>query len=66
AELFEQFGGDRRQIGRLGLRFARHKVSLGACYALNTKLLTGPLFLRLLFLLEREKSLRLTPFFDKT
>ncbi|WP_230958182.1 hypothetical protein, partial [Burkholderia territorii] len=26
----------------LGFRFARHKLSLGACYALNTKFLTGP------------------------
>ncbi|MCW3589017.1 hypothetical protein K6Y74_37430, partial [Burkholderia cenocepacia] len=26
----------------LGFRFARHKFSLGACYALNTKFLTGP------------------------
>ncbi|WP_230954496.1 phosphoribosyltransferase, partial [Burkholderia cepacia] len=25
-----------------GFRFARHKLSLGACYALNTKFLTGP------------------------
>ncbi|PTO49202.1 Crp/Fnr family transcriptional regulator, partial [Burkholderia multivorans] len=26
----------------LGFRFARHTLSLGACYALNTKFLTGP------------------------
>ncbi|WP_258187412.1 hypothetical protein, partial [Burkholderia multivorans] len=28
----------------LGFRFARHTLSLGACYALNTKFLTGPTF----------------------
>ncbi|WP_219847349.1 hypothetical protein, partial [Burkholderia multivorans] len=42
AELLEQLGRNRRQSRRLGFRFARHKLSLGACYALNTKFLTGP------------------------
>ncbi|MBU9164711.1 hypothetical protein, partial [Burkholderia multivorans] len=43
AELLKQLGRNRRQSRRLGFRFARHKLSLGACYALNTKFLTGPL-----------------------
>ncbi|MGN6260378.1 MAG: hypothetical protein ACTHNO_06545, partial [Ralstonia sp.] len=42
AELLQQLGWNRRQIGRLGLRFARHRLSWRAGYALNTKLLTGP------------------------
>ncbi|WP_230878197.1 hypothetical protein, partial [Burkholderia sp. 9779_493] len=42
AELLKQLGRNRRQSRRLGFRFARHKFSLGACYALNTKFLTGP------------------------
>src|SRR5690606_21623936 len=42
AKLFKQFGRDRRQYRRRGLRLARHHHSLSACYALNTKLLTGP------------------------
>ncbi|WP_310725436.1 hypothetical protein, partial [Burkholderia multivorans] len=42
AELLKQLGRNRRQSRRLGFRFARHKLSLGACYALNTKFLTGP------------------------
>jgi hypothetical protein len=42
AELLEQLGRNRRQCRRLGFRFARHTLSLGACYALNTKFLTGP------------------------
>ncbi|MDR9176237.1 hypothetical protein FEP16_03358 [Burkholderia multivorans] len=44
AELLKQLGRNRRQSRRLGFRFARHKLSLGACYALNTKFLTGPIF----------------------
>ncbi|MBR8029493.1 hypothetical protein KDX27_37300, partial [Burkholderia cenocepacia] len=43
AELLKQLGRNRRQSRRLGFRFARHKFSLGACYALNTKFLTGPI-----------------------
>lgn len=31
-----------RPVRWLGFRFARHTFSLGACYALNTKFLTGP------------------------
>ncbi|WP_205823646.1 hypothetical protein, partial [Burkholderia sp. Ac-20349] len=42
AELLKQLGGNRRQVYRFGFRFARHIVSFGASYALNTKLLTGP------------------------
>ncbi|WP_219963674.1 hypothetical protein, partial [Burkholderia cenocepacia] len=45
AELLKQLGRNRRQSRRLGFRFARHKFSLGACYALNTKFLTGPVAL---------------------
>ncbi|MBR8019633.1 hypothetical protein SB379_16480, partial [Burkholderia multivorans] len=43
AELLKQLGRNRRQCHRLGFRFARHTLSLGACYALNTKFLTGPI-----------------------
>uniref|UniRef100_UPI003C7A8AA9 transposase n=1 Tax=Burkholderia gladioli TaxID=28095 RepID=UPI003C7A8AA9 len=32
----------RRQLGRRGFRFARHRFSLGQEYASNTKLRTGP------------------------
>ncbi|KAJ3472525.1 hypothetical protein NLI96_g13326 [Meripilus lineatus] len=42
AELFKQLGGNRWQVYRFGFRFARHIVSFGTSYALNTKLLTGP------------------------
>ncbi|MDN7881339.1 hypothetical protein, partial [Burkholderia aenigmatica] len=42
AELLKQLGGNGRQVYRLGFRFARHTSSFGASYALNTKLLTGP------------------------
>jgi hypothetical protein len=43
AELLKQLGGNRRQLYRWGLGFARHIFSWGASYALNTKLLTDPL-----------------------
>ncbi|WP_208452887.1 hypothetical protein, partial [Burkholderia gladioli] len=42
AELLQQLGGNRRQLGRHGFRFARHMFSLGQKYASNTKLRTGP------------------------
>ncbi|HVW51699.1 MAG TPA: hypothetical protein VHC91_15090, partial [Trinickia sp.] len=42
AELLKQLGGNRRQLYRWGLGFARHIFSWGASYALNTKLLTDP------------------------
>jgi hypothetical protein len=42
AKRLKQFGRYRRQAHRLGFRFARHKRSLRACYALNAKFLTGP------------------------
>ncbi|WP_208452028.1 hypothetical protein, partial [Burkholderia gladioli] len=38
----QQLGGNRRQLGRHGFRFARHMFSLGQKYASNTKLRTGP------------------------
>ncbi|WP_208452918.1 hypothetical protein, partial [Burkholderia gladioli] len=41
-ELLQQLGGNRRQLGRHGFRFARHMFSLGQKYASNTKLRTGP------------------------
>src|SRR6185312_1841777 len=42
AELLKQLGGNRRQVYRWGLGFARHIFSWGASYALNTKFLTDP------------------------
>ncbi|MDN7604756.1 hypothetical protein QZM68_33860, partial [Burkholderia gladioli] len=46
AELLQQLGGNRRQLGRHGFRFARHMFSLGQKYASNTKLRTGPAKIR--------------------
>ncbi|WP_217283432.1 hypothetical protein, partial [Paraburkholderia sp. NMBU_R16] len=53
AELLKQLGGNRRQVYRWGLGFARHIFSWGASYALNTKLLTDPRFGDLAFGLAR-------------